>query len=169
MRVRNFDPNTPSRRSAKSFKQIAHQNKRERDEQQKDQRRESGKYNDVLIVSRAQKGLVKGSLRNQKSEQEKDADGQQNDDLLAARGLLRRNGKRLWHGHSASGAMRVWTDAQPPDAQVIIDAPTPMQAAEGFVRDRVLGPTQAQMVWTSDERVYCGRFRLAEISPTIAS
>ena len=53
MRVRNFEPNTPRRRSANSFRQIAKQNERKRYKQEKDQRRERREYYDLLIVSRA--------------------------------------------------------------------------------------------------------------------
>ena len=67
----------------KKLEQVAHQDKRKRDKEQEDQRRESGEDHDVLIVSGAQKGQVKGGLRNQNGEQKEDRNCQQDDDLLA--------------------------------------------------------------------------------------
>jgi hypothetical protein len=91
MRVRNFDPSTPKPPFGKELQQVAHQNKRERNEQQKNERRESGEDNNVLIISGTQESQLEGSLRNQNDQQEKYGNGEQNNDLLAVRRFLRRD------------------------------------------------------------------------------
>ena len=86
----------------KELQQIAQQNEGQGDEQQEDQRRESGEDYDVLIVSGTQESQIKRGLRNQNGEQKKDRNRQQDDDLLAVRSLLRRDWGWLCHGYFAS-------------------------------------------------------------------